>query len=199
MMMGGAMMNEGCGNGGWQDHNDEQWQGRTTMNKEANSNGKMGQWEEQWWGQEGGEWGMMMMGWQRMRWHAPQPYKPLLIGWVVGGMMMQQFHNCHKQLLTGWMWMWESGTYRMRDLDQMQMMKQRLKRSQHNVSCALGNFVLFWFPFFVTNKNFRYLLLLTVVTMGGHHHHHMRGKRDWGKGGTPSVLRFSSVQFFIVF
>jgi hypothetical protein len=46
-------------------------------------------------------------------------------------------------------------------------------------------FVLFSFPFFVTNKFFRYLVLLTATTTRGHHHHHhcMRGKRDDNERG----------------
>jgi hypothetical protein len=44
MTTGGAMTHEEHDNGEWQDHNDEQQQDRTTMNKEANSNGKTGQW-----------------------------------------------------------------------------------------------------------------------------------------------------------
>jgi len=39
-----------------------------------------------------------------MRQHLPQPYEPLLIGWIAGGMvMMQHPHNRCEQLLTGLM------------------------------------------------------------------------------------------------
>ena len=113
-----------------------------------------------------------------MRQHVPQPNEPLHIGWIVSG-MRESGMNRMKPPIT---------TRRRRQLGDLEQMWTTTKKAQETfMTMSLGPwliFVLFSFPFFVTNKFFRYLVLLTAMMTGGcHHHHRMRGKRDDDKRG----------------